>query len=271
MLFRSEYCKAASRRMTHEEFLRPEEKAAGVINREALKDPAARREYPEDFDRALEVMTAEFAVEHLEGVQQVIMAERKDDLGKHTYHQHGFDFAIQWENGRWIAIDVSDTHSPEEEFSKLKRMRDLDSSIDFTGKRPLVDIHDREGKLVAQQIPHATVLYAPKAEAEWKKAYLAWVENGKKGAVADWLEDQLAVKINIIADMYRSFEYEAENFPQYKNKFQPVRDILERQIKKLVEEAETRPDSRREIYDLVRHRELRQGSKKPQRGIVGGL
>ncbi|MBI2054878.1 MAG: hypothetical protein HYT39_02140 [Candidatus Sungbacteria bacterium] len=249
----------------------PEEVASIAVNREILKNPDVKREYPDNFDRALEVMTAEFIAEQFDAAQQVIMAETKDDLGKHTYHQHGFDLAIQWENGVWTAMDVSDTHSPEEEFKKMKRMRDLDETLDFTGKRPLVDIHTRDGKVLAKQVPHATVLYGPKAEAEWKKAYAVWVENGQRGMVADWLEDQLAVKINIIADLYRSFEYEAENFPQYRSQFKPVRDILEAQIKKLMEEAESRPDSRREIYDLVRHRELRQGSKKPQRGIVGGL
>ncbi|MBI3627862.1 MAG: hypothetical protein HY220_03955 [Candidatus Sungbacteria bacterium] len=238
----------------------PEEQAAREINPriEPLEDSPG---YAEDFSLALEQMTAEFMMEHFEGVKEIRQAERNDDLGK-PYHQHGFDFAVRWGNGAWMAIDVSDTHSPEEEFSKLKRMRDLDASIDFTGKRPLVDVHDKEGKVIQKQIPHVTLLYAPKAEAEWKKAEKAWLENGKKGKIGDWVEDQLAVKINILAGLYRSLVYEVEKFPQYKENFKKARDVIDEQIKKIAEESAGRPDSRREMYDLVRHRVIAEGSKK---------
>lgn len=239
----------------------PESKLTPTETPTAVDTHAEPMPYPESYDRMIEQATGEFIMEHFEDAASVTLADQKDDEGLKYYHQPGFDLVVGWEDGTSIAVDVSATHSEEREFRKMKHRRDLDPSLDFSGKRPVVDIHDPDGKVLKRKVPFAAVLYSPKSEQEWKKASGLWEKHGKKGKVIDWIEDQLAVKVDIIVNLSAAIQESARNFPAYREALKPAETLLQRKIAELQKEVEGRPGSHRDFHDMIRHRRLDEGTR----------
>lgn len=245
----------------------PEEEAAREINPE-LSESKEVRSYPEEFSRALEQGTGEFILEHFLDARMVQMANEKDDQGRRYYHQPGFDLVVGWGKEKEevkIAVDVSISEDSSQTFKKMKMRRDLDSSIDFSGKRPVVDIHDESGKVISEKVPFASLLYGEKATEEWKNAFSAWLESGQKGRVIDWIKDQTAIKVNIIVSLTAAIEESMQSFPEYRSRLAPIREVLSAKIAELKEEAAGRPGGARSAHGMIRHQVLDHGTKRNYR------
>lgn len=230
--------------MSSEGILKPEEIAAAGVNR-AL--PRVEREYAPDFSHALEQMTGEFIVEHFDNVRQVTFATLNDDMGLRFHSQHGFDFVIEWRPeeevpGQWkegpkLAVDVTHAQSDLVREEKRTRYINLDPFVESGYNRPVVDVHDGDGNVIARKVPHATVFFSKKGENEWRRAAAAWESGGKKGTVADWVESPLLIKAEILAGILSSIERSRAQFSSYNSQFREASNLLLREVKRLAQEA----------------------------------